>query len=140
MGEAAALGAVGGGDVCHWIRRRDGAHAYDVIRGGLHAYRYWPLPSQLLFHALIALNLLAAVWVALAHPAGPPLGATIMAADLTANWWGNWDGILRHPLDYLHLVGLPTMTLFGLFVLATAVPLHRSFRQSCQGSSRTLLA
>ncbi|MEV6513783.1 hypothetical protein AB0M61_47740 [Streptomyces sp. NPDC051642] len=106
-----------------------GSHAYDVIRGGLHVYRYWPVPSQLIFHALLVLDLLAAVGVVLAHPVGPPFGATIMAADLTANWWGNWDGVLRHPLDYLQPVGLPAITLFGLFVLATAAPLHRSFRR-----------
>jgi len=106
-----------------------GAHAYDVIRGGLHAYRYWPLPSQLLFHSLVVLDLLAAVGVALAHSAAPPLGATIVTADLTANWWDNWDDVLCHPLGYLQPVGLSAITFFGLFVLATAAPLHRSFRR-----------
>jgi len=105
-----------------------GAHACDVIRGGLHAYRYWPLPSQLLFHALLVLDLLAAVGVALALPVGPPFGAGVMAADLIANWWGNWDGVLRHPLEYLRPYGLSAITLFGCFVLATAPALHRSFR------------
>ncbi|MGW2254721.1 hypothetical protein ACWCXH_31680 [Kitasatospora sp. NPDC001660] len=104
-------------------------HAYDVIVGGLHAYRDWPLPSQLLFHALLVLDPLAAVWVARARPAGPVLGAAVMAADLTANWWENWDGLMRHPLDYLQPVGLLPMTFFGLLVLATAAPLRRSFRR-----------
>ncbi|MEV7202213.1 hypothetical protein [Streptomyces griseoluteus] len=114
-----------------------GSHAYDVIRGGLHAYHYWPLPSQLLFHALLVLDLLVAVWVVLAHPAGPPLGAAIMAADLAANWWGNWEGILGDPFDYVRLSGLAPITLFGIFVLATALPLRRTFRQglSRQGLS-----
>jgi hypothetical protein len=118
-----------------------GAHAYDVIRGGLHAYRYWPLPSQLLFHALLVLDLLVAVWVALAHPTGPPLGATIMVADLAANWWANWNGVLNDPVDYVKLVGLTPITLFGIFVLATALPLHRTFRQglSHQGLSSEAL-
>ncbi|MFJ9733033.1 hypothetical protein ACIRU2_24430 [Streptomyces sp. NPDC101169] len=106
-----------------------GSHAYDVIRGGLHAYRYWPLPSQLLFHALLVLDLLVAVSVVLARPAGPPLGATVMAADLAANWWGNRYGILSDPLDYVRPSGLAPITLFGIFVLATALPLHRTFRQ-----------
>lgn len=110
------------------------SHAYDVISGGLHTYRYWAVPSQLLFHALLVLDLLAAVWVARVRPAGPLLGAAIMAADLTANWWQNWDGIVHHPLGYLHLTGLPAITLFGLFVFATAAPLHRSFRHSGQDS------
>ncbi|MFH8383001.1 hypothetical protein ACH4E7_18935 [Kitasatospora sp. NPDC018058] len=104
-----------------------GAHAYDVFTGGLHAFHSWPLPSQLLFHALLVLDPLAAVWVARARPAGPLLGAGIMVADLLANWWGNWDGLVHHPLDYLRFVGLPVMTLFGLFVFATAAPLHRAF-------------
>ncbi|MET9121661.1 MULTISPECIES: hypothetical protein [unclassified Streptomyces] len=114
-----------------------GSHAYDVITGGLHAYRYWPLPSQLLFHSLLALDLLVAVWVVLAHPTGPLLGATVMAADLAANWWANWDGILSDPHDYVKLSGLAPITLFGIFVLATALPLRRSFQQrmSCQGPS-----
>ncbi|MFF4899505.1 hypothetical protein [Streptomyces sp. NPDC001068] len=106
-----------------------GSHAYDVITGGLHAYRYWPLPSQLLFHALLVLDLLVAVWVVLAHPAGPPLGAAVMAADLAANWWSNRDGILSDPHDYVKLSGLTPITLFGIFVLATALPLRRSFQQ-----------
>ncbi|MFH9351448.1 hypothetical protein [Kitasatospora sp. NPDC017646] len=114
-----------------------GAHAVDVLGGGLHAYRAWPLPSQLLFHALLVLDPLAAVLVARARPAGPLLGAGIMAADLLANWWGNWDGLMHHPLDYLRFVGLPAMTLFGLLVLTTAAPLRRSFRRS---SHRSLLS
>ncbi|MFI9361703.1 hypothetical protein ACIG5E_11665 [Kitasatospora sp. NPDC053057] len=104
-----------------------GVHAFDVLSGGLHAYRAWPLESQLLFHTLLVLDPIAAVLVIRARPAGPPLGAGIMVADLVANWWGNWDGLTHHPLDYLRFVGLPVMTLFGLFVFATAAPLRRSF-------------
>ncbi|MFE7889651.1 hypothetical protein [Streptomyces sp. NPDC057412] len=107
-----------------------GSHAYDVVRGGLHAYRDWPLPSQLLFHSLLVLDLLAAVLVVLAHPTGPPLGAAIMAADLTANWSANWAGVLNDPLSYVSPVGLTPITLFGIFVLTTALPLHRTLRQS----------
>ncbi|MFI9158367.1 hypothetical protein ACIGXI_21800 [Kitasatospora aureofaciens] len=107
-----------------------GAHAVDVLSGGLHAYRAWPRASQLLFHALLVLDPLAAVLVARARPAGPLLGACIMVADLVANWWGNWDGLMRHPLDYLQFVGLPVMTLFGLFVFATAAPLRRALRSA----------
>jgi hypothetical protein len=103
-------------------------HAYDVLAGGLHAYASWPLVSQVLFHVLLGLDLLAAVLVLRRRPAGPVLAAVIMAADLTANWWGNWDRLVRHPLDYLQPVGLLPMTLFGLFVFATAVPLRREFR------------
>ncbi|MFJ4189777.1 hypothetical protein [Kitasatospora sp. NPDC089509] len=107
-----------------------GAHLYDVLTGGLHAYRDWPLPSQLLFHALLVLDPLAAVLVARARPVGPLLGAAIMAADLVANWWGNWDGLVHRPLDYLQPVGLLPMTLFGLLVFGTAVPLRRVFHRT----------
>ncbi|MER7669158.1 hypothetical protein ABTY61_11870 [Kitasatospora sp. NPDC096128] len=103
-------------------------HAFDVLSGGLHAYAWWPLPSQVLFHALLVLDPLAAVLVARARPAGAWLGAGVMVADLTANWWANWDDVVRHPLDYLQgVVGLPAMTLFGLFVFVTAAPLRRAF-------------
>ncbi|MFI9645551.1 hypothetical protein ACIHAA_04545 [Streptomyces sp. NPDC052040] len=105
-----------------------GSHAYDVLTGGLHAYGNWPLPSQLLFHALLVLDLVAAVWVVLAWPTGPALCSTVMAADLTANWWTNWTAVTRDPLAYLQPVGLTPITLFGLFVFVTATPLARSFR------------
>jgi hypothetical protein len=104
-----------------------GSHAEDLIKGGLHAYRGWPLPSQTLFHALLILDLLAAVGIVLAHSAAPILASVIMAADLTANWCGNWDEVRRDPGSYLQPAGLLTMTLFGLFVLLTAAPLRRSF-------------
>ncbi|MFE3503588.1 hypothetical protein [Kitasatospora sp. NPDC059160] len=103
-------------------------HAYQVGSGGLHAYAWWPVPSQVLFHALLVLDPLAAVLVARARPTGVWLGAGVMAADLTANWWANWDDVLRRPLAYLQgMVGLPAMTLFGLFVFVTAAPLRQAF-------------
>ncbi|MER6978998.1 hypothetical protein [Streptomyces carpinensis] len=114
-----------------------GAHAYFAATGGIHAYRDWPMPSQLLFHSLLVLDALAAAWIALVRPAGPVLGAAVIAADLTANWWGNWAGVVRHPLDYLQPVGLTPITLFGLFVFATAAPLRRSFRRADRHESRS---
>ncbi|MEV7793517.1 hypothetical protein AB0O68_16225 [Streptomyces sp. NPDC087512] len=106
------------------------SHAYDLCAGGLHAYRNWPVPSQLLFYALLVLEPLAAAWVVLARPAGPVLGSALMAADLTANWWANWRGVIRDPLAYLQPVGLAPITLFGLFVFVTATPLGRSSRST----------
>ncbi|MFG2884342.1 hypothetical protein ACGFYV_18960 [Streptomyces sp. NPDC048297] len=114
------------------------SHACFVAVGGVHAYRHWPMVSQLLFHALLVLDALAAVWTVRVRPAGPVLGAAVMVADLTANWWGNRVGLARHPLDYLlQPIGLLPFTLFGLFVLATAAPLHRSFRRAGRPGSRT---
>ncbi|MFB7905563.1 hypothetical protein ACFC1T_03965 [Kitasatospora sp. NPDC056076] len=112
-------------------------HAYQVGSGGLHAYAWWPVPSQVLFHALLVLDPLAAVLVARARSAGVWLGAGVMAADLTANWWANWDDVLRRPLAYLQgVVGLPAMTLFGLFVFVTAAPLRRAFLGAGPGLRR----
>ncbi|MEV7599460.1 hypothetical protein AB0O91_18985 [Kitasatospora sp. NPDC089797] len=107
-----------------------GAHLYDVLTGGLHAYQGMPLPCQLLFHALLVLDPLAALLVVRGHPAGPLLGAAVMVADLVANWWICWDSLIRRPLDYLQPVGLLPMTLFGLFVFGTVLPLRRAFRRA----------
>ncbi|MEY9875205.1 hypothetical protein ABH931_004706 [Streptacidiphilus sp. MAP12-33] len=104
-----------------------GVHAYDAIVGGVHAFRGWTVPDQVLAQSLLLFDPLAVAWTVLARPAGPVLGAAVMAADLAANWGENWDGIVRHPLDYVGVVGITPMTLFGLFVLATAFPLYRSF-------------
>ncbi|MBF9070889.1 hypothetical protein [Streptacidiphilus fuscans] len=105
-----------------------GAHLLDLISGGLHAYHAWPLPSQVLFHALLVVDLLVAVLVARGLPSGPPLGAAVMVTDLTANYQGNWSGLLHEPLAYVGVTGLLPMTLFGLFVVGTALPLGRAFR------------
>ncbi|MGW7005725.1 hypothetical protein ACWGCW_23695 [Streptomyces sp. NPDC054933] len=104
------------------------AHAYFAVAGGLHAYGYAPIPVQPLFHALLFLDPLVAVLVARARPVGPLLGAAVMLADTTANWWVQWGAVLAHPLAYLRPVGLLPITLFGVFVLSTALPLHRASR------------
>jgi hypothetical protein len=106
-----------------------GSHVRDVLVHGPHVYDGWPEPSRLLFFALFVLDPLIAVLVAFARPSGPLLGAVGIAADLTANYQGNWDGLLNDPLAYVGIVGLLPMTLFGLFVLTTALPLHRAFRK-----------
>ncbi|MGW2787360.1 hypothetical protein ACWC3X_40185 [Streptomyces populi] len=105
------------------------SHVRDVLVHGLHVYDGWPEPSRLLFFALFVLDPLVAVLLVFARPFGPLLGAAGMTADLTANYQGNWDGLLHDPLAYMGIVGLLPMTLFGLFVLATALPLHRAFRK-----------
>lgn len=102
-----------------------GAHAYDVVTGGLHAYGYAPLALQLLFHALLLLDPLVALLVVTARPVGPYLGAAVMLADLAANWWLQRDIVLHHPATCLRPVGLLPITVFGVFVLATALPLRR---------------
>ena len=104
------------------------AHAYDLASGGLHAYRGFPLVSQLLFHALLVLDPLAAVLAWRRMPSAPLLGAAIMIADDAANWQGNWPSVRADPSILLRPYGLPLLTLFGVFVVLTAWPLRRSFQ------------
>ncbi|MBR7838166.1 hypothetical protein KDL01_33145, partial [Actinospica durhamensis] len=104
------------------------AHAYDVACGGLHAYRGFPLVSQVLFQLLLVIDPLAAVLAWRRIPAAPLLGAAIMLADAAANWQGNWPSVRADPGLLLRPYGLSMITLFGLFVLVTALPLRRSLR------------
>ena len=103
------------------------AHAYDLADGGLHAFRGFPLVSQILFQSLLVLDPLAAALVWRRISSAPVLGAAIMIADDTANWQGNWTAVRTDPGMLLRPYGLPVLTLFGVFVLLTALPLRRSF-------------
>ncbi|WP_034271071.1 hypothetical protein [Actinospica robiniae] len=103
------------------------AHAYDLADGGVHAFRGFPLVSQILFHALLILDPLAAWLVWKRIPSAPLLGAAIMIADDAANWQGNWPSVHADPSILLRPYGLPVLTLFGVFVVLTALPLRRSF-------------
>ena len=107
-----------------------GAHAMYVIDGGLHAFRGFPLPSQVFLHLLLVLDPLVAYLVWRRRPAAPILAAAVMFGDLLVNWQGNWAYVHTHPSTLLRPYGLPVLTLFGLFVFATAVHLHREFRRS----------
>ncbi len=102
------------------------AHAYFLVAGGPAAYSYAPVPVQLLFHALLLLDPLAALLTVRVHPLGPLLCAGIMLVDLTANWWVQWDAVLTHPAAFVRPVGLLPMTLFGVLVLSAAFPLSRA--------------
>lgn len=101
-----------------------GVPAYFLAVGGLGAYNPAPIPVQLLFHALLLLDPLVAVLIIYARPVGPLLGAAVMLADAVANWWIQWSDVLAHPAAYLRPVGLLAITLFGVLVLATALPLR----------------
>lgn len=103
-----------------------GWHAYCLAAGGLHAYSYAPMPVQLLFHALLVLDLLVGLLIILARPGGPLLAAVVMLSDLVGNWAVEWRAVLAHPVAYLRPVGLLPITLFGVFVLLTAFPLRRA--------------
>lgn len=103
-----------------------GAHAYFVVTGGVDAYAYAPVAAQLLFHGLLLLDPLVVVLVVRGRSGGPLVGAVVMVADVVANWWVQWGAVLADPVAYLRPVGLSAITVFGVFVIATSIPLHRA--------------
>ena len=81
---------------------------------------------QLLFHALLLLDPLAALMIARARPGAPLVAAVVMLADVVGNWSVSWSAVMTHPTAFLRPIGLLPITLFGIFVLLTALPLHRA--------------
>lgn len=101
-----------------------GDHIRWMTHGGIHAYAgtYPQVTIQVLFVSLVLLDPLAALLTGLARRAGVWLACGIMVADMIANWAGNWTRIMTtqgHLLDTAPWL----ITAFGVFVLATAVPL-----------------
>jgi hypothetical protein len=107
-----------------------GAHIRDLSRHGLHAYAFAPAAAQVFFVALVLLDPLVFVLVLLTRPAGAWLAAAVMAADLTVNWLVNWSALAEGRSRFLSSAGLLPITLFGLFVLITFIPLQRALRAS----------
>jgi hypothetical protein len=98
------------------------AHIIDMSRGGIHAYSSFDqVPIQVFFVGLVVLDPLVVVLAGLVRPAAVWLAAAVMALDLTANWVGNWPWPS-------HYASLWLITLFGLFVLATAPAMLRVIR------------
>lgn len=100
-------------------------HAYYLLTGGLHAYSGDPVLVQAVFHAVLVLDALAVALIVRANPSGPLLAAAVMIVDAGANWWVLGPDVMRHPLHYLVPIGLLPITVFGVFVLGTALPLRR---------------
>ena len=105
-----------------------GAHIRDLARGGLHAYGFAPAAVQVFFVGLVILDPVAFALILLARPAGAWLAAAVMAADLAANWLVSWSALPGYRLRLLPPTGLLPITVFGLFVLISFVPLRRSLR------------
>ncbi|MER6565549.1 hypothetical protein ABT288_05015 [Streptomyces sp. NPDC001093] len=103
-----------------------GAHGYFLMTGGLNAYSYAPMLVQLLFHLLLLLDPLVALLIIRARPGGALLAAVVMLADVLGNWSVAWSAVLTHPTAFLRPVGLLPITLFGVFVSITALPLRRA--------------
>ncbi len=106
-------------------------HVVDVARDGIHAYAMFPqVPLQVFFTGLVVLDPLVVVLVGLARREGIVLAGAVTALDMCGNWWGN-----RHWLhdDPSQLIPLLPLTLFGLFVVASALPLHRAAAKAAGG-------
>ncbi|MEV1011004.1 hypothetical protein [Streptomyces sp. NPDC049881] len=107
------------------------AHVLDIATGGIHTYAGLGPPAMQAFYlSLVVLDPLVVLLVSRVRPPGIVLAATVMAADVTANWITNWPMLRDDPTWFLRPVGLLPITLFGLFVTATAIPLHRSVAAS----------
>jgi hypothetical protein len=107
-----------------------GAHIRWMLPGGIHAYApdYPQVPIQVLFVSLVVLDPLVAVLAGLARREGIWVACTIIVADVIANWTGNWARITSPHGRLLDTVPW-LITVFGLFVFATAVPTTRALRR-----------
>lgn len=101
-------------------------HAYWLAADGIHVFRGFPLVSQVLLQLLVVLDPLAAALVWRRAPSAAPLAVAIIVADDAVNWQGNWPSVRADPALLLRPYGLSMLTVFGLFVLLTALPLRRS--------------
>ena len=106
-----------------------GDHVRWMLHGGIRAYAsaYPQLPIQVLFVGLVVLDPLAAVLAGLARREAVWLACAIMVADMIANWTGNWARITSPHGRLLDTVPW-LITIFGLFVFATAAPMTRVLR------------
>ncbi|WP_225096033.1 hypothetical protein [Streptomyces sp. CoH27] len=80
------------------------------------------------FVALVVLDPLAAVLTLWLRPWGFRLAAAVMTLDVLGDWNVNWPWVKAHPEELLRPVGLLPITLFGLFVVATAPVMTRVVR------------
>ncbi|MEU0411368.1 hypothetical protein ABZ307_26620 [Streptomyces griseorubiginosus] len=113
-----------------------GSHIADLVRGGVHAYATFPqIPVQVFFVSLVALDPLVAALVGLVRPEGIWSAGAVMMLDVSANWWGNRHWLRDDPAQLLWLLPL---TVFGVFVVASAVPLHRAVARAASRSPAAL--
>ena len=99
-----------------------GAHIRDLMRGGIHVYSSVPQAwIQVFFVSLVVLDPLVVVLIAFVRREGIWLAAGVMVLDVAANW----PSLDEDPARLLRPVGLLPITLFGVFVLVTTLPLLR---------------
>lgn len=114
-----------GANRCHDRFCRGGlAHLYDLLVGGVQVYAACPVPLQVFFHSLLVFDPLVVALLWRYRPAGAVLAGLVMALDLAANWSVCWRSVMADPAQLLNPVGLPSITLFGVFVLTTCGPLR----------------
>ncbi|MFE9181431.1 hypothetical protein ACFYN5_34920 [Streptomyces sp. NPDC007126] len=113
-----------------------GSHVADLVRGGIYAYTaFHQVSLQVFFVSLVVLDPLAAVLVGLVRREGVWLASAVMVLDVSANWWGNRHWLRDDPAQLLWLLPI---TVFGLFVVAFAVPLHRAVAGAASRSPAAL--
>ncbi len=102
------------------------AHVRDLTRGGIHAYSLFPQAwIQVFFVSLVVLDPLVVALAGFVRREGIWLATGVMVLDVTANWIGNWPSLHEDAARLLRPVGLLPITVFGVFVLVTALPLLR---------------
>jgi hypothetical protein len=102
-----------------------GMHLFWVLMNGIHTFAHFPVLSQVYLNALVLLDPLVVVLAAGVRRSGILLAVVVMTLDVATNWIANWPWVKADPTRLLQPVGLLPITLFGLFVLLSAVPLLR---------------
>ena len=90
------------------------SHVIDLVAGGVSVYEGYALPLRLFWVSLTVLDPTVVVLIALRRRAGVVAGVVVIVADVFIN-----ATVLGPSL------GLLNQVLFGVFLLATAVPLWR---------------
>ncbi|MFI0711618.1 hypothetical protein ACH4SK_13365 [Streptomyces inhibens] len=98
------------------------AHLTDLVRSGLHPYRWAPEWLNLFWSSLAVFDSLAALLLVGGRRAGVDLMCAIMATDVAANWYAAYG--IQHS-DFFAEPGLQRLTAFALLVCATG-PFVRS--------------
>ena len=90
-------------------------HVIDLVLGGLDVYAGYPFALRLFWVSLTLLDPTVVLLIALRRRAGVVLGVAVIVVDVIIN------SVAIGPSP-----GLLNQVLFGVFLLATAVPLWRS--------------
>jgi hypothetical protein len=112
------------------------AHVSDLARGGIHVYAAFPHRFiRVFFVSLVVLDPVAALLAVLVRRAAVWWGSAVMTLDVAANWVTNWPSVKSDPAQLLRPVGLTPITLFGVFVLASSLPLARALGTAADPAS-----